>query len=89
MGGTRTAKMPQAYREAIIRVVRERQRTDRNLHFLDGLSMVDDPLYLLVTDTVHPTISACTDRSRRRDRSQTAAGKLGLKFMDRRAPISR
>jgi hypothetical protein len=34
--------------------VRQRQRTDANLHFLDGLSMVDDPLYLLVTDTVHP-----------------------------------
>ena len=53
-GGNQNGEMPQAYREAIIRVVRERQRTDRNLHFLDGLSMVDDPLYLLVTDTVHP-----------------------------------
>jgi lysophospholipase L1-like esterase len=53
-GGNQNGEMPQAYREAITRVVRERQRTDRNLHFLDGLSMVDDPLYLLVTDTVHP-----------------------------------
>ncbi len=53
-GGNQNGEMPQAYREAITRVVRERQRTDPNLHFLDGLSMVDDPLYLLVTDTVHP-----------------------------------
>ncbi len=53
-GGNQNGEMPEAYREAITRVVRERQKTDRNLHFLDGLSMVDDPLYLLVTDTVHP-----------------------------------
>ena len=53
-GGNQTGEMPQAYREAITRVVRGRQKTDRNLHFLDGLSMVDDPLCLLVTDTVHP-----------------------------------
>ena len=53
-GGNQNGEMPQAYREAITRVVRGRQKTDRNLHFLDGLSMVDDPLYLLVTDRVHP-----------------------------------
>ncbi len=53
-GGNQNGEMPQAYREAITHVVRERQRTDRNLPFLDGLSMEDDPLYLLVTDTVHP-----------------------------------
>jgi lysophospholipase L1-like esterase len=53
-GGNQNGEMPQAYRDAITRVVRQRQKTDRNLHFLDGLSMVDDPLYLLVTDTVHP-----------------------------------
>ena len=53
-GGNQNGEMPQAYREAITRVVRERQRIDPNLHFLNGLSMVDDPLYLLVTDTVHP-----------------------------------
>jgi lysophospholipase L1-like esterase len=53
-GGNQNGEMPQAYREAIGRVVRERQSSDRNLYLLDGLSMVDDPLYLLVTDTVHP-----------------------------------
>ena len=52
--GNQNGEMPQAYREAIGRVVRQRQRSDANLHLLDGLSMVDDPLYLLVTDTVHP-----------------------------------
>jgi lysophospholipase L1-like esterase len=53
-GGNQNGEMPQAYREGIARVVRERQRTDQNLYFLDGLSMVNDPLHLLVTDTVHP-----------------------------------
>jgi lysophospholipase L1-like esterase len=53
-GGNQNGEMPQAYREGITRVVRERQKVDSNLYFLDGLSMVDDPLYLLVTDTVHP-----------------------------------
>jgi lysophospholipase L1-like esterase len=53
-GGNQNGEMPKAYRDAITHVVRERQRTDPNLHFLDGLSMVNDPLYLLVTDTVHP-----------------------------------
>ena len=52
--GNQNGEMPRAYREGITRVVRQRQRSDRNLHPLDGLSMVDDPLYLLVTDTVHP-----------------------------------
>lgn len=27
---------------------------DQNLCFLDGLSLVDDPLFPLVTDNVHP-----------------------------------
>ncbi|MGH7851992.1 MAG: SGNH/GDSL hydrolase family protein, partial [Candidatus Binatia bacterium] len=53
-GGNQNGEMPKAYREGISRVVRQRQRSDANLHLLDGLSMVDDPLYLLVSDTVHP-----------------------------------
>jgi lysophospholipase L1-like esterase len=53
-GGNPNGEMPNAYREAIARVVRRRQSSDKNVYFLDGLSMVDDPLYLLVTDTVHP-----------------------------------
>jgi lysophospholipase L1-like esterase len=53
-GGNPNGEMPNAYRKAISRVVRRRQSSDENLHLLDGLSMVDDPLYLLVTDTVHP-----------------------------------
>ena len=52
--GNRNGEMPSAYRDAISRVVRRRQGTDRNVYLLDGLSMVDDPLYLLVTDMVHP-----------------------------------
>ena len=44
----------QMYREAITRVVRERQRRDRNLRLLDGLAFVGEPLHLLVTDLVHP-----------------------------------
>ena len=53
-GGNQNGEMPKAYREGIGRVVRQRQSSDKNLYLLDGLSMVDDPLYLLVTDMVHP-----------------------------------
>ena len=53
-GGNQNGEMPIAYREGIAHVIRQRQSSDRNLYLLDGLSMVDDPLYLLVTDTVHP-----------------------------------
>lgn len=53
-GGNHNGEIPKAYREGISRVVRQRQSSDKNLYLLDGLSMVDDPLYLLVTDTVHP-----------------------------------
>ena len=37
-----------------MQVVRERQRSDANLYFLDGLTLVNDSLFLLVTDNVHP-----------------------------------
>lgn len=53
-GGNPNGETADAYRAAITRVVKHRQTSDKNLYFLDGLSMVDDPLYLLVTDTVHP-----------------------------------
>ena len=53
-GGNQNGEMPDAYREGIGRVVRQRQATDKYLFLLDGLSLVDDPLYLLVTDSVHP-----------------------------------
>jgi lysophospholipase L1-like esterase len=53
-GGNETGEKPKAYRDGITRVVRERQRSDANLYLLDGLAMVNDPLFLLVTDTVHP-----------------------------------
>ena len=47
--------MPMARpRKCITRVVRERQRRDRNLRLLDGLAFVGEPLHLLVTDLVHP-----------------------------------
>jgi lysophospholipase L1-like esterase len=52
--GNENGETPQAYRDGITRVVRERQRTDVNLYFLDGLTLVNDSLFLLVTDNVHP-----------------------------------
>ncbi len=52
--GNRNGEMPDAYRAAIRRVVRRRQAADKNLHLIDGLTLVGDPLYLLVTDMVHP-----------------------------------
>jgi lysophospholipase L1-like esterase len=50
----RNGERPEAYRSSIACVVRERQRTDPHLFFLDGLTLVGDPLFLLVTDNVHP-----------------------------------
>jgi lysophospholipase L1-like esterase len=53
-GPNQNGERPDAYRDGIARVVRERQSKDRNLYFLDGLSLVSDSLFLLVTDNVHP-----------------------------------
>lgn len=53
-GGNQNGERPDVYRDGITRVVQRRRRSDANLYLLDGLSMVDDPLFLLVTDTVHP-----------------------------------
>jgi len=53
-GGNRNGERPELYREGITRVIRQRQRSDKNLHLADGLAMVNDPLFLLVTDRVHP-----------------------------------
>lgn len=53
-GGNPNGERPELYRQGITRVVRQRQRTDNNLHLADGLAMVGDPLFLLVTDRVHP-----------------------------------
>jgi lysophospholipase L1-like esterase len=50
----KNGEMPQDYRNAITQVVRQRQASDRNLHLLDGLQLINDPLYLWVTDVVHP-----------------------------------
>jgi lysophospholipase L1-like esterase len=52
--GNQNGERPELYREGISRVVRQRQETDRNLHLANGLEMVNDPLFLLVTDRVHP-----------------------------------
>jgi len=46
--------MGDLYRDGIAGVVRRRQQADSNLYFLDGLTLIDDPLFLLVTDNVHP-----------------------------------
>ena len=53
-GVNQNGERPELYREGITRVVKERQKKDMSLHFADGLAMVNDPLYLLVTDRVHP-----------------------------------
>jgi lysophospholipase L1-like esterase len=53
-GGNQNGERPELYREGIARVVRQRQIADANLYLADGLQMVDDPLFLLVTDRVHP-----------------------------------
>jgi lysophospholipase L1-like esterase len=50
----RNGETPEAYRDGIGQVVRNRQRTDANLYFLDGLTLVNNSLFLLVTDNVHP-----------------------------------
>jgi lysophospholipase L1-like esterase len=50
----KNGEIPKDYRDAITRVVRERQKSDSNLHLLDGLKLINDPLYLWVTDVVHP-----------------------------------
>ena len=50
----KNGEIPQDYRNAITQVVRQRQASDRNLHLLDGLQLINDPLYLWVTDIVHP-----------------------------------
>jgi lysophospholipase L1-like esterase len=42
------------YRDGIASVVRRRQQSDLNLYFLNGLTLIDDQLFLLVTDNVHP-----------------------------------
>jgi lysophospholipase L1-like esterase len=53
-GGNQNGERPELYREGITRVVRQRQTSDPHLHLADGLAMVNDPLFLLVTDRVHP-----------------------------------
>ena len=42
---------------AIARVVRQRQAKDKKLALLDGLKLVNDPLYLLPTDVLHPNVA--------------------------------
>jgi lysophospholipase L1-like esterase len=53
-GVNQNGERPEMYREGITRVVRQRRSADPNLHLVDGLQMVNDPLFLLVTDRVHP-----------------------------------
>jgi lysophospholipase L1-like esterase len=53
-GGNQNGERPDFYRDRIASVVRRRQQSDSNLYFLDGLTLIDDPLFLLVTDNVHP-----------------------------------
>lgn len=52
--GNVNGERPEHYRDGILQVVRARQGSDTNLHLADGMAMVGDPLFLLVTDRVHP-----------------------------------
>jgi lysophospholipase L1-like esterase len=47
-------EIPTDYRDAIAEVVKRRQPADNNLYFLNGMELVNDPIYLWVTDQVHP-----------------------------------
>jgi hypothetical protein len=51
--------IPQAYRDAITRVIRQRQSSDRNLHLLDGLELINDRIYLWVAWYIQTT-RACS-----------------------------
>jgi lysophospholipase L1-like esterase len=53
----RNGEIPQDYRNAIRQAVERLQKTDRKLYLLDGLKLINDPLYLLVTDRVHPNMA--------------------------------
>ncbi len=53
-GGNINGERPELYRDGMTRIIRERQKNDPNLYFLDGLTMINDPLFLLVSDNVHP-----------------------------------
>src|SRR6266576_2522812 len=53
----RNGELPQDYRRAIQQVIEHRQKTDRNLLYLDGLKLINDPLYLMVIDQVHPNMA--------------------------------
>jgi lysophospholipase L1-like esterase len=48
--------LPQAYRDAMQQVVEQKKQKDHNLYFLDGLKLINDPIYLLVIDQVHPNV---------------------------------
>ncbi|MGH7887708.1 MAG: SGNH/GDSL hydrolase family protein, partial [Candidatus Binatia bacterium] len=53
-GANQNGERPELYRDGITRIVKQRQASDANLHLANGLTMVNDPLFLLVTDRVHP-----------------------------------
>jgi len=53
-GGNQNCERPELYRDGIMRVVKQRQADDPTLLLADGLAMVNDSLFLLVTDRVHP-----------------------------------
>ena len=53
----RNGEIQQDYRNAIARVLRQRQAKDKNLALLDGLQLVNDPLYLLPTEVLYPNVA--------------------------------
>lgn len=50
----KNGEIPEDYRNAIAAAVKRRQASDKNLFFLNGMELVSDPIYLWVTDQVHP-----------------------------------
>ena len=53
----KNGEIPQDYRNAIRQVVEAREKADQKLYFLDGLRLINDPMYLLVTDRIHPNMA--------------------------------
>lgn len=50
----KNGELAQDYRNAIQKVVEERHGSDRHIYFMDGLDLINDPIFLMVIDHVHP-----------------------------------
>lgn len=50
----KNGELAQDYRNAIRKAVEERRKSDRHIYFMDGLDLINDPIFLMVIDHVHP-----------------------------------